>query len=411
MSTEVELVRAGPDGVTILPDQLVADTGVSDTGFAQPTKDAGARSLLSTLATLVSSVVSTLTGGTARVRVTNGTTNVVVDPLGALRVQQTAQTLFYDSWTGPLDTVTKWTVTGTAPTLSAGDMQMSATPSSYNALQSKDTIRPNAGHTLNRNGVTLEAGTVTGCGRFWGLGTPATTPSPTSLVQNGIGFEVDQTTGALQAVTYASGVKTVVVDNLPHAADGLPHAYELDFRVTSAFWTIDGTIVSSQTFPNIVVVELPALIVRQNAASFVGTPVMRSIAFLTADTSRQMTAIGDPVVGTRMARVTANGQLVASLYADSEPTAFTGTIASGGGTATYTPAAGKAVRLLWASAIADPQASSNPVLSVALGGTEFYRGYAISHREAKTGPVNGTLTITATGGAAAVPFTAHLLEV
>lgn len=250
-----------------------------------------------------------LSNGAQRTRITNGITDATMEPFGALNVNISPMTLFYDAWSvSPIDTAVRWTVTGTAPTIANGNMQMSATPSTYNAIRTKDVLKPNAGFTLNRNGVTLETTAATGAGRFWGLGTPATTPSPTSLVQDGVGYEVDQATGALLAVTYAAGVRTTIA-TLNRPTDGLPHAYGLYFRVTSAVWVLDGVIVASRSFPNLIVVELPALIVRQNAASFTGTPVMTSIAFLTADTSRQGQAICDPIVGTRMARVTEVGAL------------------------------------------------------------------------------------------------------
>ena len=242
-------------------------------------------------------------------RITNGSVNAGVEPFGALQINGGFTTLFYDSWPGTtLDTTEKWTVTGTAPTISGGNMQMAATPSTYNAIRTKDTVRPNVGFTLVRNGIQLEMAAATGCGRFVGLGTPSTTPSAVSLAQDGIGTEVDQATGNLLAVTYAAGVRTTVA-TLTRPTDGATHPIGVYFRVTQAYWTLDGAVVASQAFPNVPVVELPALIVRQNAAAFVGVPAFVNIAHLTADTSRQGFGIADPVIGTRMARVGANGAM------------------------------------------------------------------------------------------------------
>ena len=58
---------------------------------------------------------------------------------------------------------------------------------------------------------------------------------------------------------------------------------------------------------------------RQNGAAFTGTPAFSNIAHLTADTSRQSAAIGDPVVGTRMARVNTDGGLRVSGVANGTP--------------------------------------------------------------------------------------------
>lgn len=236
-----------------------------------------------------------------------------VEPWGAQSVSMGPTTMFYDAWSTTLDTTDKWTTTGTAPSISAGVMTMSATVSTYNTLRTKDTIRANAGFAYVANGIALETGTGTGAGRFWGLGNIATVPAAAVLAQDGIGFEIDQATGALLAVTYAAGVRTTVA-TLTKPTDGLMHRYALYFRVTNAFWFIDNmqVPVASASFPNVAVVELPALIVRQNAASLAGSPIFTNTAHLTGDTSRQAQSISDPVVGIRQARVTPNGGLVVS---------------------------------------------------------------------------------------------------
>ena len=243
------------------------------------------------------------------VKVTDGTNVSAVEPFGALVANTGYQTLFYDEWaTSPIDTTDKWTVTGTTPGVANGVMTMVATASTYNAIQTKDAVRPNVGFSLVRNGISIETAVSTGAGRFWGLGTPATVPAAAVLAQNGIGYELDQATGALLAVTYAAGVRTTIA-TLTRPTDGAIHAYGLYFRVTQAYWILDGVTVASQTFPNVTVAGLPALIVRQNAVAFTGTPAFANTAHLTADTSRQGTVISDPVVGTRQARVNADGSL------------------------------------------------------------------------------------------------------
>lgn len=237
---------------------------------------------------------------------------MVGEPFGAMPVNNGYQTLFYDSWSlSPIDTTEKWSVVGVSPSVVSGLMVMSATPASYNAIRTKDTVRPNVGFSLVRNGISIEAAAAVGAGRFWGLGTIAAAPAAASLAQDGIGYEIDQATGALLAVTYAAGVRTTVA-TLTRPADGAIHAYGCYFRVTQAYWLLDGVTVATQSFPNVQIVELPALIVRQNAAAFTGSPVFSNIAHLTADTSRQGMLLADPVVGTRQARVSADGALKVS---------------------------------------------------------------------------------------------------
>lgn len=232
-----------------------------------------------------------------------GDRTVGVMPYGALETFTGLATLFYDSWTGTVpDTIDKWQVTGTAPTLLGGTMTM-PTAAGYHAVRTQDTVRPNAGFTLVRNGVRTEAATPgTGSSRFIGLGTTATTPSATVLAQDGVGFEWDAA-GALFAVVYSGGAKTYT-QALTRPTDGAIHAYEVQFRVTSVVWHIDNlqVPVASLTFPNIAVVELPALISRFNGTSAGVT--FDNIAHLTGDTSRQAQNVADPVIGTRVARVT-----------------------------------------------------------------------------------------------------------
>lgn len=250
----------------------------------------------------------------------NSAVRIAAEPFGALQVNTGLATLLYDAWSSsPIDTTDKWTVTGTAPTIANGNMTMSAALSLYHAIRSKDLIVPNAGFTLVRNGISIETATATGAGRFWGLGTTAITPAPAVLAQNAVGFEIDQATGALLAVTYAAGVRATIA-TLTRPTDGATHAYGVYFRVTQAYWILDGVQVAAQSFPNVQVAELPALIVRQNAAAFTGTPAFVNIAHLTADTSRQAQVIADPVIGTRMARVTPEGALRTSRVAPTKAT-------------------------------------------------------------------------------------------
>lgn len=100
-----------------------------------------------------------------------------------------------------------------------------------------------------------------------------------------------------------------------------------------------------------------------------------------------------------------------AIDSSTEPTPSVGTIPVSGTLAvTITPTSGKAIRLLWIQAIPDPQSTASPVLSLNVGGVEFYRGYYIQHRAKKTGAANQALTLTSSGGAI-VPYTIHYEEV
>lgn len=219
---------------------------------------------------------------------------VGVEPRSSLNVNLGPNTLFVDQWSGTLDTTDRWTVaSGAAPSFSNGQMVMPATVSTFNALRSKPLMPYTLGYQYLAMGMQIEASAAFGAGRFWGFGTQATSPTATSLVQDGIGFEIDQASGGLLAVTYAAGVRTTVA-TLTRPSDGALHRYAFHHRVTDVTWYIDGldVPVATQTFPNIQVQELPVLIVRQNAASFTGTPVFVNIATAVGDTSR----MGDQLV-------------------------------------------------------------------------------------------------------------------
>lgn len=85
------------------------------------------------------------------------------------------------------------------------------------------------------------------------------------------------------------------------------------------------------------------------------------------------------------------------------------TATSSGDTTIHTPASGKAIRLIWVSAINDPDESSTPLIKILLGNTELYRGYALSHAQVFEGAVDEVLKVNLSA-AASVAVTAHLIE-
>jgi len=69
------------------------------------------------------------------------------------------------------------------------------------------------------------------------------------------------------------------------------------------------------------------------------------------------------------------------------------TVTATGPTTIYSPATGKAIRLISVFALNDPDASDSADISVHLGGEEILRGYAIQSGRARTGPADGVLSI------------------
>lgn len=92
-----------------------------------------------------------------------------------------------------------------------------------------------------------------------------------------------------------------------------------------------------------------------------------------------------------------------------EYTHVVATVTASGPTTVYTPAAGKLIRLRWIYAINDPGSSASPLIKVFLGAQEYYRVFALSKRQAISGPINGPLIINLSE-AAEVAVTAILEE-
>lgn len=86
------------------------------------------------------------------------------------------------------------------------------------------------------------------------------------------------------------------------------------------------------------------------------------------------------------------------------------TVVASGDTTIHTPAAGKAIRLYWISAINNPVAESSTVISVRIGSTEYYRVYALAHWEVFTGGVDESLIINLSSSGS-VQVTAHIEEI
>jgi len=76
-----------------------------------------------------------------------------------------------------------------------------------------------------------------------------------------------------------------------------------------------------------------------------------------------------------------------------EYTHVVATVTASGSTTIYTPTAGRLIRLRWIYAINDPGSSATPLIKVFLGAQEYYRVFALSKRQAISGPIDGPLII------------------
>jgi hypothetical protein len=227
------------------------------------------------------------------------------DPIGMVPTTDPPTTLFYEDFTGALDAVDKWATVGAAFTSAGGNLTLPTTATS-GSITTRPTFAVQASQYFSPAwNVRLEATPATGAARFWGLATAATTPAINSLAQEGAGFQVD-TTGALQAVTYTGGVKTVIA-TLARPTDNLFHRYGLIFRGSLTVWTLDGVEVARQSMLNIATQTIAGH-VSYFATGISGTPQTIVAAFGIGDRSRLHTYLADPVYPWRRARIDAWGQ-------------------------------------------------------------------------------------------------------
>ena len=238
-------------------------------------------------------------------------TAVAASPHGTMRITPDPTSIFYDAFSGnTLDTVDRWNTTGTAPVQTNGLLSLPAgTASTTSILTSKPVLPITASqHIFPAFAIKVEAAVGTGVGRFWGLGTAPTTPSPTSLAQEGVGFELDSVTGALQAVTYTGGVKTLILA-LTRPADGLMHRYSMQYRNSRTWWFVDdvNVYVATATFLNTAIQDLPLQVSSVSGATLTNAPSLILTAIGASDLNRQATQISDGIFPWRKATVSAAG--------------------------------------------------------------------------------------------------------
>lgn len=167
-----------------------------------------------------------------------------VTSYGTLKVTTEGSELFVEPFDGTvIDTTNRWTqtlVTGGTMSQASGSLSMSTSTvaSRAAALSSQNTFRAiGLGFQIFGVSLQLEASAQTNNHRFWGLGTQPGSWAATTPIQDGVGFEQD-TTGALNAVTYNAGTRTIAAV-LTRPTDGLNHRYAMYVRADLVFWYLD----------------------------------------------------------------------------------------------------------------------------------------------------------------------------
>lgn len=234
---------------------------------------------------------------------TNPTDKASVDPVGELAAAQAPASMFYENFNAALDTVNKWTITGTGPTVASGVGTWPTATATTSIITSIPTFSVGSSQYIVPGYVIkVEATVATGLGRFWGFGSVPSSPAVNSLAQEGAGFQIDSVAGAFQAVTYTGGVKTVIA-TLTLPTDGLYHRYTLYYRNSKTVWVQDGVIVATSTFLNMQLQDLPTQVAQVTSGTIVGTPVFVDTGMGVADNSRLASQIADGTYGWRKATV------------------------------------------------------------------------------------------------------------
>jgi hypothetical protein len=224
-----------------------------------------------------------------------------VTSYGTLKVTTEGSELFVEPFDGTtIDTTDRWNQTivgGATISQSSGTMTISTstTASNAGALSSKNSFRPvGLGFQIYGNSLKLEAVALTNNHRFWGLGTQPGSWTASTPIQDGVGFEQD-TTGALNAVTYSSGTRSIAAV-LDRPSDGNFHRYAMYIRADLVYWYFDTleVPVASASWPALGAQTLPIRIHSINHTSGPASgPTFQTVGIGITETSHSGVQISD----------------------------------------------------------------------------------------------------------------------
>lgn len=90
--------------------------------------------------------------------------------------------------------------------------------------------------------------------------------------------------------------------------------------------------------------------------------------------------------------------------------AYSGVLTTSGDTTVITPASGKRIRLFWVAFVPNSDNSAANLVTIKIGATTYYTGYAMAHWEVFTGAVNDTVKVNL-ANTQAVAVTIHYMEI
>lgn len=260
---------------------------------------------------------------------TDGTSAASVFPGSFLRVSDEPIQIFYDPFDTALETTNYWTTPtiGTGATIATvttgvATLATGTTAAGWSKLFSQPSFKPVVPGWLGYSfAISLPdlAAPTSNTYRFWGSGTPATTPTAAAPLTNAVGFEL-ATDGKMYAVVYAGGVRTVIQDlsaatgNSKQPTDASYHRYIVYVRTDRSYWYIDGlggtNLVATSSFQSPQVQSLPiTMLAVANTPAPLATGTINCSGCAVWDTTKGSVVIADGTYGWREASVGKSGGL------------------------------------------------------------------------------------------------------
>lgn len=249
-------------------------------------------------------------------------------PATFLRTTDEPHQLMYDPFDGALDTTNTWTATtansGVAASSASGTMSLGTgtVANGWSKLVTIPTFRPTVPAWIGFSFLNIIpdlAAPTNNATRFFGSGTPLATPTLAGVMQDGIGFELVNST--MYCVLYAGGVRTVIQDlsvatgNGKQPTDASGHRYIIYIRTDKVYFYIDG-LTSTQlvatgnfTYPNIQTAPMSFVAVG-GATPPVSNSQIQSVGATVWDTGKNNVTQSDPVYPWRRQTVKASGAAV-----------------------------------------------------------------------------------------------------
>lgn len=258
------------------------------------------------------------------VRIGDTSNTASVFPATFLRTSDEPRQIFYDPFDSTLDTANRWNAPvtsngGVAATIALGLLTLGTgtVANGISVLTSQNSIAPTVPSWLGASfAIKVEFPLVANGTRFWGMGSRIATPTPTSMVQDGYGFEIDAA-GVLWAVVYAAGVRTAVASlAAKQPADAAYHRYIVYYRTDKIYWYIDsiaGAPAATSSFQSPNIQTLPVnLTCVAGATPPVSSDAITCTGLAVWDTGKNNTQISDGTFPWRKLAVSAAGAITAS---------------------------------------------------------------------------------------------------